>query len=145
MDGTSIQQEPFPAPSKTATGIINGVPTEVEATSFSDKIMLTVSQGGRLAQWVSVPLSAPSSASIDMALAGSSTLPSAHLTPSTLLGGGDSDRETMGHLYATQIASHLALRNPDEKRTLLLGLGLEKVDGGGEAFFDFLELVLQVI
>lgn len=80
-----------------------------------------------------------------MALAGSSTLPSAHLTPSTLLGGGDSDRETMGHLYATQIASHLALRNPDEKRTLLLGLGLEKVDGGGEAFFDFLELVLQVI
>lgn len=94
---------------------------------------------------VSVPLSAPSSASIDMALPGSSTLPSTHLTPSTLLGGGDSDRETMGHLYATQIASHLALRNPDEKRTLLLGLGLEKVDGGGEAFFDFLELVLQVI
>lgn len=74
-----------------------------------------------------------------------STLPSNHLTPKTLVGVGSEERETFGHLYASQIASHLALRNPDERRTLLLGLGLEKVEGGGEAFFDLLELVLQVL
>lgn len=76
---------------------------------------------------------------------GLGALPSTHLTATTLLGGGHPDRETLGHLYAGQIASHLALRDPDEKRSLLLGLGLEKVEGGGEAFFDLLELVLQVL
>jgi len=77
--------------------------------------------------------------------AGLSALPSTHLTPKTLVGSGGEERETLGHLYASQIASHLALRNPDDKRTLLLGLGMEKVEGGGEAFFDLLELVLQVL
>lgn len=58
---------------------------------------------------------------------------------------GGEERETLGHLYASQIASHLALRNSNEKRTLLLGLGLDSVEGGGEAFYDLLELVLQVL
>ncbi len=77
--------------------------------------------------------------------AGLSTLPSNHLTPKTLLGGGSEDRNTVGHLYAAQIASHLSLRGPDEQRTLLLGLGLEKVETAREAFFDVLELALQVL
>ncbi|KAK4044802.1 hypothetical protein C8A01DRAFT_11832 [Parachaetomium inaequale] len=147
MDGNSARAEPFPALSKKTVGTINGVSTEVELLSFSDKIMLTVSQGGRLAQWIQVPLSAPSSASVDMALpgAGLGALPSTHLTPKTLVGSGGEERETLGHLYASQIASHLTLRDPEEKRTLLLGLGLEKVEGGGEAFYDLLELVLQVV
>ncbi|KXX73788.1 Proteasome assembly chaperone 3 [Madurella mycetomatis] len=145
--GDGVLAEPFPAPLKKATGTVNGVPTEVESLNFSDKIMITVSQGGRLAQWIQVPLSAPSSASVDMALpaAGSSALPSNHLTPKTLVGVGGEERETLGHLYASQIASHLALRDPNERRTLLLGLGLEKVEGGGEAFFDLLELVQQIL
>ncbi|KAK4104853.1 hypothetical protein N658DRAFT_464788 [Parathielavia hyrcaniae] len=147
MDGDSTRNEPFPAPSKRTVGKLNGAHTEVEALGFSDKIMITVSQGGRLAQWIQVPLSAPSSASVEMALpgAGLSALPSTHLTPKTLVGVGSEERETLGHLYASQIASHLALRDPGEKRTLLLALGLEKVEGGGEAFFDLLELVLQVL
>ena len=66
-----------------------------------------------------------------------------HLTPKTLLGSGD--RETMGQLYASQIASHLCLRDPEERRTLLLGLGLEKAESNSEAFFDLMELVQQVL
>lgn len=54
MNGDSIRPEPFPAPFKKTVGTVNGVSTEVEVSNFSDKIMLTVSQGGRLAQWVSV-------------------------------------------------------------------------------------------
>ncbi|AEO63302.1 uncharacterized protein THITE_2108349 [Thermothielavioides terrestris NRRL 8126] len=147
MDGEDVRPEPFPAPSKRTVGPVNGIATEVESVSFSDKIMIMISQGGRIAQWIQVPLSAPSSASVDMALpgAGLGALPSVHLTPKTLVGVGSEERETLGHLYASQIASHLALRDPNEKRTLLLGLGLDTVEGGGDAFYDLLELVLQVL
>ncbi len=144
---------------------MNGVATEVSTMSFSDKIVITISQDGRLSQWVNpcllrcsssvahltliakvqVPLSAPSPALIDMALPGASALPSAHLTPKTLVGGGGEDRNTVGQLYAAQIASHLSLRNPEDRRTLLLGLGLERVETAREAFFDVLELVQQVV
>ena len=58
MDGDSVRAEPFPAKSKRGAGAVNGVQTEVESLSFSDKIMITVSQGGRLAQWVSLQLGA---------------------------------------------------------------------------------------
>ena len=53
MTQDDIRQEPFPAPSKQAVGLVDGVETEVTRTDFSDKIMITFSQGGRLAQWVS--------------------------------------------------------------------------------------------
>ncbi|KAK3366000.1 hypothetical protein B0T24DRAFT_597747 [Lasiosphaeria ovina] len=145
MAENGVRADAFPATSKQATGRVSGIETEVSFMSFSDKIMITVSQGGRLAQWVQVPLSAPSSASVDMALPGAelTALPSTHLTAKTLLGSGD--RETLGQLYASQIASHLCLRDPEERRTLLLGLGLEKAAGDREAFFDLLELVQQVL
>ncbi|KAK0635248.1 hypothetical protein B0T17DRAFT_480750 [Bombardia bombarda] len=147
MAENGVREDAFPAPSKQATGTVNGVETEIVSMNFSDKIMITISQGGRLAQWVQVPLSAPSSASVDMALPSASlgALPSMHLTPKTLLGGGSDDRETLGQLYASQIASFLSLRDPEDKRTVLLGLGLEKVESGSEAFFDVIELVQQVL
>lgn len=75
-----------------------------------------------------------------------SLLPSLHLTPKTLLGGGGEERETLGQLYAAQIASHLALRNPEDRRTVLLGLGLRKFDSDSrEGFFDIIELVLGAL
>lgn len=82
-----------------------------------------------------------------MALPGAgSLLPSEHLTATTLLGGGNAERETMGQLYASQIASLLTLRNPNEQRSLLLGLGLEKVDTTtSDSFYDVVELVQQVL
>ena len=72
-------------------------------------------------------------------------LPLEHLTPKTLLGAGGEQRETLGHLYASQIASVIATRNPDETRTVVVGLGLQKVDMEREAFFDLLELLQKVI
>ena len=67
------------------------------------------------------------------------------MTPKTLLGAGGEQRETLGHLYASQIASVIATRNPDETRTVVVGLGLQKVDMEREAFFDLLELLQKVI
>lgn len=72
-------------------------------------------------------------------------LPLGHLTPKTLLGAGGDQRETIGQLYAGQIASALMTKNPEESRTLLVGFGLQKVDTERETFFDMLELTQKVI
>ena len=42
----------YPVITKHASGMVDGVETEVSCFSFSDKIMITITQGGRLAQWV---------------------------------------------------------------------------------------------
>jgi proteasome assembly chaperone 3 len=169
MDQSGFREDAFPAKLSQATGAVNGVSTEVSRTDFSDKVLLTISQEGRLAQWVrldpslsnhhkrkyspiylrqvQVPLTAPSPATIDTVLPGSSSgsLPATHLTATTLLGGGNEARENIGRLYAAQIASLLNARDPEDRRILLVGLGLGSVDGGREAFFDVLELVQKVL
>jgi ABC-type sulfate transport system substrate-binding protein len=43
---------PFPAATKQAAGLVDGVKTDVMVMNFSDKIMVTISQQGRLAHWV---------------------------------------------------------------------------------------------
>ena len=50
---TDIRDDAFPAPSKTAEGTIGGIPTSASSIFFSDKILITLSQDGRLAQWAS--------------------------------------------------------------------------------------------
>lgn len=74
-----------------------------------------------------------------------SLLPMPHLTPRTLLGGSTAERETTGQLYATQIASAIAMRNPQENRMVLLGLGLSKVEANREVFYDTMDLVLSCL
>ncbi len=68
-----------------------------------------------------------------------------HLTPTTILGGTVPERETMGQLYATQIASSIATKNPEENRMVVVGLGLGKIEGDRETFFDIIELALQCL
>jgi proteasome assembly chaperone 3 len=75
----------------------------------------------------------------------SGLLPSTHLTPRTILGGGGEARETMGQLYAAQLASHISLRSPEDRRTLVVGLGLKTISTEREAFFDLLELAQKVL
>ena len=75
-----------------------------------------------------------------------SLLPMAHLTPRTLMGGSTSEREIMGQLYATQIASAILTRNPEEKRSVVLGLGLSKYEANNrEVFYDTIDLVMKVL
>ena len=72
-------------------------------------------------------------------------LPMAHLSPKTLLGGSTSERETVGQLYATQIASAIVTRNPEEKRTVLIGLGLSKFEAMRATFYDTIDLVMKCL
>lgn len=50
LDG--IQETPFPTHSKTVAGLVGGAETDISTLAFSDKILITISQGGRLSQWV---------------------------------------------------------------------------------------------
>lgn len=50
---SASMQMPYPAKTKQAAGLVNGVPTDVTFMLFADKIMVTITQEGRLAQWVS--------------------------------------------------------------------------------------------
>lgn len=61
------------------------------------------------------------------------------------MGGGGEQRETLGHLYATQIASTIATMNPEETRMIMVGFGLDKVDMARETFFDLLELLQKIL
>lgn len=42
----------YPAITKQAAAVVDGIPTEVTSMIFADKIMVTITQEGRLAQWV---------------------------------------------------------------------------------------------
>ncbi|KAJ8068267.1 hypothetical protein OCU04_003834 [Sclerotinia nivalis] len=178
---SEIYPSPFPARSKTASAKVNGVLTDVSCMYFADRILVTICQGGRLGQWIQIPLTSASPTSFDTAIplpSSTSTstsnsanmiLPLEHLTPRTLLGAGGEVRERIAHLYASQIGSMILGRDPEERRTVLLGLGLgvegggkgeesaSGVDGGGEegkvekrdgereGYFDLLELVGGVL
>lgn len=72
-------------------------------------------------------------------------LPLSQLTARTLLGGATPERETIGQLYSVQLASAIATKNPNETRTVLVGLGLTRPEPSREQFFDLMELVMQCL
>ncbi|KAF8464402.1 hypothetical protein BDZ91DRAFT_255172 [Kalaharituber pfeilii] len=156
----------YPALTRTASSAINNVRTDAMSVWLADKIIVTVSQNGRLAQWFHVPLnvSQPSNPlrphttvvipdDLDNGEDTQAMLPLSHLTPTTLLGGGCSEREAVGQLYAAQLASAIRMRDVDETRTVVLGLGLEKGSWGESGmggiernvFFEVMELLGKVL
>ncbi|GAQ03597.1 hypothetical protein ALT_0918 [Aspergillus lentulus] len=135
---------PFPAGTKQVAGVVNGIQTDVTCVQFSDKILVTISQNGRLGHWLHVPLENKNpgaqgfhtlSESVDDDL-----LPMSRLMATSLLGGRAPGHETVGQLYARQIASAIATKTPDEKRLLIVGLGLESAEADREVFFAIIDL-----
>jgi len=51
----------------------------------------------------------------------------------------------MGQLYASQIASLITAKNGEESRSLMLGLGLAKVNLSRDTFLEILDLVTRVL
>ena len=152
----SQQQDPlpesqaYPATTKQAAAEINGIKTDVMSISFSDKIMIIITQNGRVAQWVTVPLLSDNPTATDPYFQTSNSdddalLPSTRFQPRVLLGAGGSEREMIGQLYASQIAHAITTKNLGEERPLMLGLGLAKVESGREVFLQIVELVTKVI
>ncbi|KAL2871324.1 uncharacterized protein BJX67DRAFT_159295 [Aspergillus lucknowensis] len=50
---------PFPATTKQGSGDVKGIHTEVMTVKFSDRILITISQKGRLGHWVRIPIQKP--------------------------------------------------------------------------------------
>ncbi|KAI9882548.1 MAG: hypothetical protein M1823_005708 [Watsoniomyces obsoletus] len=156
----TAQPTPYPTPIKQAAGLVNDIHTDIMTLNFNDKIILTISQEGRLAQWVQVPLTGSSFNFAGLKFDqegdngdGDGLLPRSDLTASTILGGTIAERQTFGRLLATQLASAILTRNPEENRTLVVGLGLKNVnvnvnvdgDNNRRMFFDLIDLVLSCL
>lgn len=50
----TVAETRYPALTKQAAGKVNGVHTDVMSITFADKILVTITQEGRLAQWVRI-------------------------------------------------------------------------------------------
>ncbi|EXJ87616.1 hypothetical protein A1O3_04577 [Capronia epimyces CBS 606.96] len=149
MDGTQVTV-PFPASTRQAAGEVNGVKTDVMSISFADKIMITITQNGKLSQWVTVPLLSDNPTHSDPYFqthrsGDDALLPSARFSPRILLGAGGSDREAMGQLYTSQLANAIITKSPEESRQLMFGLGLAKVELERDVFLQIIDLVLSVL
>jgi len=72
-------------------------------------------------------------------------LPLPHLTATTILGGGDAELNTLGQLLATQIASTIAAGTPEEKRLLVVGLGMKRREITSEDFMSLLEMTMACL
>ncbi|KAJ9301339.1 hypothetical protein DTO271G3_1474 [Paecilomyces variotii] len=140
---------PFPATTKQTAGVINGVKTDVMSIGFADKILVTVSQKGKLAHWLHVPLENlnPGTDGLHTISDGDddSLLPMTNLTTTTILGGHAAGHDVVGQLYARQIASAIVMKNPNEKRLLVVGLGLDSAEPDRDVFFAIVDLVLECI
>ncbi|KAJ5368219.1 uncharacterized protein N7496_007979 [Penicillium cataractarum] len=140
---------PFPAGTKQVAGIVEGVQTDVMVMNFNDKIMLAISQEGRLSHWLHVPLGNHNPGTDGMHTFPESTedslLPLSTLTATSILGGHSPGQDTVGQLLARQIATAIATKSPAEKRLLVVGLGLRTAASDRDSFFAIIDLVLQCI
>ncbi|KAF2443603.1 hypothetical protein P171DRAFT_473838 [Karstenula rhodostoma CBS 690.94] len=151
--GYKVVSAPFPAPSKTRTTTIAGHPTTATTLYFADKILITITQNGRLAHWVHVPLDVSATDSslaslsheYDSDAPPSDLLPMHQLTATTILGGTLPDLDVLAQTLATNIASAIKTRNERELRTVVLGTGLDRSMKGRAEFSDLVGLVLDVL
>ncbi|KAF7587598.1 hypothetical protein BBP40_007018 [Aspergillus hancockii] len=139
---------PFPAATKQVAGMVKGIQTDVMCINFNDRILVTISQKGRLGHWLHVPLenrNPGTDGSHTFPEFDDSLLPISSLTATSLLGGRVPGHDTIGQLYASQIASVIVTKTPNEKRLLVVGLGIETVNTDRDVFFAIIDLVLQCI
>ncbi|KAH6846427.1 hypothetical protein J4E82_000224 [Alternaria postmessia] len=153
-DDYTVTPAPYPARTSTSTSMIKSIKTTATTVNFADKILITVTQDGRLAHWVHVPLdisatdaSMTSNASLerDEDDPNSDLLPMHHLTATNILGGTIAELDVLGQTLATQIASAIKQRDDRETRMVVVGMGLDKSMVGREAFSELIGLVLGVI
>ncbi|KAF2128813.1 hypothetical protein P153DRAFT_386016 [Dothidotthia symphoricarpi CBS 119687] len=144
----------YPARTRTASSIISGIETIATTVNFTDKLLVTVTQQGKLAHWVHVPLdiagtdaSMPSNPYFDRDDEDptSDLLPMHHLTATTILGGTMANLDVLGQTLATQIASIIKTRDERDTRMLVVGMGLEKSMSGREQFSELIGLVMEVL
>ncbi|RHZ88083.1 hypothetical protein Glove_26g167 [Diversispora epigaea] len=94
--------------------IINGVHTEVLVTGFRDKILVLVTQYGKIGSLLHVTMQSQTMTTSD-------TLSSSSNNVNFLLGS----HSPLYQLYATNFSTIISSENPNEGRSLLIGLALK--------------------
>ncbi|KAF9952428.1 hypothetical protein BGZ72_006297 [Mortierella alpina] len=111
---------PFPLINKQAARTIQGKHTEVLVSSYADKILILVSQYGKVGSIIHT--------SVDQQSLSSSTAASdlAATTSSFLLGAGSSvsKKTQLYQVYASHISQMIHHQNPAETRSVVLSLAL---------------------
>ncbi|KAI5282227.1 hypothetical protein KEM54_002886 [Ascosphaera aggregata] len=143
-------EQPYPATTRVADGIINGVSTTAMCLEFADRILLTISQNGKLGQWFTVPLENwnPGTDGLHTLLdptADNALLPLPQLTATTMLGARGTEREVLGQLLASQLGSAIIMKTPNEKRSLILGFGLERIEADPVKVTAVIDLALRCL
>ncbi|KAG0334219.1 hypothetical protein BG004_000505 [Podila humilis] len=115
-------EQPFPLINKQAARTIQGRHTEVLITSFQDKILILISQYGKVGSVIHTSLDQQS-------LARSLSSSSSALAPTTssfLLGAGSSGskKTQLYQVYASHISQMIIHQNPHESRPVVLSLAL---------------------
>ncbi|KAF9324664.1 hypothetical protein BG006_000339 [Podila minutissima] len=112
-------ERPFPLINKQAARIIQGRHTEVMVTSFQDKILIIVSQYGKVGSVIHTSLDQQS-----LAPTSSNTL--APTSSNFLLGAGSSTskKTQLYQVYASHISQMVVHQNPQEGRPVVLSLAL---------------------
>jgi len=150
----TVTPAPYPARTRTASATLHAIATTVTSVDFADKILITITQNGRLAHWLHVPLDIAATDAPMTPLghldrddqdANSDLLPLHQLTATTVLGGTMADLDVLGQTLATQIASAVKTRNERETRTVVVGLGLDKSMAARARFTELIGLVLEVV
>lgn len=59
MASLEVREESFPARRHEISGSVNGAATDIARVDFADKILVTISQGGRLSHWVRRDITVP--------------------------------------------------------------------------------------
>ncbi|KAI8943507.1 hypothetical protein NX059_001508 [Plenodomus lindquistii] len=150
----TVTRAAYPARTRTASATIQGMDTTVTSVDFADKLLVTVTQNGRLAHWVHVPLDISATdghmtvnayVDHDDEQPNSDLLPMHHLTATTILGGTMAHLDVLGQTLATQVASAIKTRDERETRMVVLGMGLDKTMTARDNFTELMGLVLEVV
>ncbi|KAF9095573.1 hypothetical protein BGX29_008968 [Mortierella sp. GBA35] len=115
-----MQQPPFPLINRQAARLIQGRHTEVLVVSFIDKILILVSQYGKVGSLIHTTVDQQS---LTASTAGGDL---ASTSSSFLLGAGSlaSKKTQLYQVYASHISQMIQHQNPNETRPVVLSLAL---------------------
>ncbi|CAG8440063.1 350_t:CDS:2 [Funneliformis caledonium] len=111
----SSEQPVFPLKTRQTARLLNGTHTEVLVTGFRDKILVIVTQYGRIGSLVYVTVDSLSPTVLAVS-------PSTTTNVKFLFGSMTS----LYQLYASHLATMIAADNPSDGRSVVVGLALKK-------------------
>ncbi|KAG0231175.1 hypothetical protein BGW42_000407 [Actinomortierella wolfii] len=141
---------PFPLKNKQAAAIVNDKHTEVLATAFADKILVIISQYGKVGSLIHTTVDNPQElqqttySPYDPAYSEArdgSNLRLATTNSTFLLGAGSSmsKKAQLYQVYASHLAQMIVHQNPQENRPIVFSLALdirEPSDAQGSSAFE---------